>query len=202
MALTEEEIQEAKKQLIEQIKHLPKEQREAAINQIESMSPEAIEEMIEQQHSQSQKIFRMIIEKQIPSVQIEENSSALAVLSTKSISEGHTLIIPKHPIEDIAKIPKEVHDLSEKISKKLISSLKAKSTSVIEEKSFGELIINVIPIYDKSLNLKSPRKDISIDDLEKLKIKINVEKIEKKPEKIKVKRKKEEKPLKLPRRIP
>ena len=202
MALTEEEIKELKSQLFEQIKDLPPQQKEAAQAQIDSMSSEALEAMLNQQKSQSQKIFRMIIDGQIPSVKIDENSHAIAVLSVKSVSKGHTLIIPKAPVTEEPKLPKEVHNLSEKISKKLIGSLKAKSTQIIPEKSFAEIILNVIPIYDKPITLQSKKIDIPAEELEKLKIEINIEKINKEPEKIIVQKKRKPRPIKLQRRIP
>ncbi len=202
MVLTKSQIKELKSQLEQQISHLPTEKQKEAQEQIDSLSPESLETMLEQQHSQeTQKIFRMIIEGKIPSVKIDENEKAIAVLSVKSISKGHTLIIPKSQITNEKDIPKEAHALSEKLSKKLISSLKASSTSLIPESSFGEMIINVIPIYDKPLSLKSPREDISIEKLEEIKKEINVEKIEKTVEKIKIEKAKSQ-ILKLKRRIP
>ena len=202
MTLTNEQVRELKKQLSEQIQHLPGEQKEQAQAQIDSMSSDSLEAMLQQQQAQSQKIFRMIVNKEIPSVLIGENPGAVAVLSTKSISKGHTLIIPKKSAEKEDDLPKDAHFLSEVISKKLIMSLGAKSTSVINEKNFGEIIINVIPIYDKPLNLHSPRKEESVEELEKIKTEINVEKIEKKAEIIKKEKKPRKKILKLKRRIP
>ncbi len=202
MALTKDQVKELKSQLEQQISHLSDEKRKEAQEQIDSLSEDALEAMLSQQQSSSQEIFRLIIEGKIPSVKIDENNEAIAVLSVKSISKGHTLVIPKSQIKDEKQIPKEMHNLSEKISKKLIKSLKAKSTSIIPEKSFGEVILDIIPIYDTPLTLKSPRTDIPIEKLEELKIEINVEKISKKPEKIKIKKKTKEEILKLKRRIP
>ncbi len=202
MTLTNEQARELKKQLSEQIQHLPEEQKEQAQAQIDSMSSDSLEMMLQQQQAQSQKIFRMIVDKEIPSVLVGENSGAIAVLSTKSISRGHTLIIPKKPAVKEDELPKDAHFLSEVMSKKLIMSLGAKSTSVINEKSFGEVVINVIPIYDKPLSLHSPRKDENVEELEKIRTEINVEKIEKKVEVIKKEKKPRKKILKLKRRIP
>ncbi len=202
MALTKEQTKELKSQLEQQISHLSPEKRKEAQEQIDSLAPESLEAMLERQRSQeSQKIFRMIVEGKIQSVKIDENEKAIAVLSVKSISKGHTLIIPKNPIENEKDIPKEVYALSEKISKKLIESLKAKSTSIIPEKAFGEIILNIIPIYDKPLNLKSERQELSLEKLEEIKKEINVEKIKKSVEKIKIEKVKSQ-ILKLKRRIP
>jgi len=202
MALTKEQIKELKSRLLSQTQHLSSEQKSQAEEQINSMSPESLELMLKQQNTSSQKIFRMLVEKQIPSVSLGENEKAIAILSTKSISKGHVLIIPKEPITNEKDIPKEAHALSEIISKKLISSLKASSTSIIPEKNFGETIINIIPVYDKSLDLNSPRKDVSLEELEKLKIEINVERIISTPQKIKIEKKTKNEIVKLKRRVP
>lgn len=203
MALTQEQIKELKSQLAEQISHLPPEKKAEAQKQIDSLSQEALETMLEEQRSSNQKtIFRMIIDKEVPSVSIAENDQALAVLELNPISKGHTIIIPKSPVKEEKSLLKEVYSLSEQLSKKLISSLKAKSTSVVSEKKFGEVILNIIPIYDKLLTLESPRTKSSVEELEKLRLEINVERIENKPEKIKIEKKSQEEVLKLKRRIP
>ncbi len=201
MALSQSQIKELKSQLLGQIKHLPPDKKKQAEEQIESLSPEAMESMLEEQQSPQKTIFRRIIDNEIPSVKIAENEKAIAVLSTKSISKGHIIIIPKTPIKEEKSLSKEAHALSEQISKKIISSLNAKSTEIISEKAFGEVIVNVIPIYDKPLNLKSKREDVSIEELEKIKTSINVEKIIKQSETIKIEKKKDEL-VKLKRRIP
>ncbi len=202
MALTQDQIKELKSQLKEQIKHLPPDKKKQAEEQVESLSQESLEHMLQEQSSKQKTIFRMIVDKEVESVSIAENSEAIAVLEINPISKGHTIIIPKSPIKEEKSISKQIHELSEQISKKLISSLNAKSTSVVPEKKFGEIILNIIPIYNKSLNLDSPRKKSSVEELEKLKTSINVEKIEKKPEVIKKEEKKEAEVLKLKRKIP
>lgn len=201
MVLTKEQIKELKSQLLNQTQHLSPEQKSQAEEQIHSMSPESLELMLKQQSSQ-QKIFRMLVEKQIPSVSLGENEKAIAILSTKAISKGHTLIIPKSPITNEKDIPKEAHTLSEIISKKLIFSLKASSTSIIPEKNFGEIIINIIPIYGSPLTLQSLRKEVSLEELEKIKTEINVEKIISAPQQIKIKKKPKNEIVKLKRRVP
>ena len=62
MALTPEEISDLKKQLAEQIQHLPEAQRAEAQKQIDNMSPEALESMLQQQQAQQgpqKPIFRI-----------------------------------------------------------------------------------------------------------------------------------------------
>jgi len=52
MVLTEEQVKELKRQLSEQIKHLPPDQKTAAEQQINGMSPDALESMLKQQMAQ------------------------------------------------------------------------------------------------------------------------------------------------------
>lgn len=203
MALTPEEIKNFKAQLAQQIQHLPHDKKAEAQKQIDNLSPEALESMLESQSSASQKnIFRILIDKEVPSVSIAENEKALAVLDINPISKGHTIIIPKSPIKEEKDLPKEISALSVEVSKKLITSLKAKSTEVLSEKKFGEVILNIIPIYDASLTLESQRTKSSVQELEKLKVEINVERIEKKPEIIKREKKADPEVIKLKRRLP
>ena len=203
MTLTKQEIEETKSQLRNQVQNLSPEDKEKALKEIENLSEQAIEALIEQQRSKnSQKIFRMIIEGKIPSTKIGENPSAIAVLSVRSISEGHTIIIPKSPLSAEAEFPEEINKLSQEISNKLKSSLSAKSVKTLPQALFGEKILNLIPIYDSDLSLESPQTERSQEELQKIKSKLEVIKLEeKKKEKIK-KVQKKSKPLKLNRRIP
>ena len=211
MALTPEQIKELKAQLYEQVAHLPPEQRKAAEQQINSLSPEALESMIKQQQGASapkeskkpkepeKPILRKIIDKEIPSVIVDENTHAIAVLDILPISEGHTIVIPKLPAKTAKDIPAQALALAKKIAKRLITNLKATSAQLITETKFGETIINVLPSYDSSLTLESPRSKTSIEALEKIAKKIRP--VKKRPL-IKIKTENKNQPLKLPRRIP
>ena len=203
MVLTQEEIQEIKKQLSQQIQHLPSEKKSQAQQQIDSMSEEALESLLEQQKSkQPQKpLFRMIVDREIPSKIIDENRFALATLDIKPISQGHTIIIPKSPVEKAKDIPAQVFSLAKKIAKKLSLKLKSKSAEIQTEFKFGEIIINVIPIYEESLNINSPRSSPSDSDLDEVYKKLRVIK-KPKIQRIKIKKPQETKILKLNRRIP
>lgn len=198
MSLSKEQISSLKKQLIEQIKHLPENKRKEAEEQIESLSEEAIEEMLESQKS-SVKIFREIVSGKIPSKKIDESNSAIAVLEIKPISKGHTIIIPKDKLESIDKIQQNISILIDSISKKLQDKLKSRSVKILPELKFEEVIINLIPIYDKDLTLESERHNASESDLEKV-----LELINKKEEKVEVKKEetKKEELKKFPKRIP
>jgi hypothetical protein len=200
MALSKQEIQDAKNQLLQQIQHLPEKQKKQAIIEINKLSPEAISEMVSQQ-VKPQKIFRKIISQEIPSVKIKESPEAIAVLSVKSISKGHTLIIPKIPAIKKENISEKIFKFSEEISNLLIEKLKAKEIRLETQELFGEIVINLIPIYDSNLTIESPSTDKTIDELKAVKKEIEriIEKKEIKKEKIETP---EKKVLKLNRRIP
>jgi len=202
MTLTKEQIKELKEQLFEQIQHLPLEQKIEAKKEIDSLSEEALETMLKQQQAQQIRVFRKIISKEIPSKIIAETPLALAVLEIKPITEGHTLIIPKEEIKETKEIPESLLDFAKEIAEKLAQSLNAKKVEIQSAIQFGEVIINLIPIYDRELDLKSPRKEPSDEDLEKIKSKIlSFRKAPENPTPLKMKK---TKPLlrKVPRKIP
>ncbi len=204
MALSDEQIANIKNQLKTQVSNLPQDKKAEAESQIESLSTEAIEQLIaEQQSSQGNQktIFRMIVDKEVESVYLDESPSAVSVLDINPISKGHILIIPKMAISEPAQIIPGVYDLAKKLSDKIMKTLKPKSVKLHTEKRFGEAYINLIPIYDKDLDISSPRSQISKEELQSIKNTINTEIIEKKVEQIKVEKPKEKR-LKLQRRIP
>ncbi len=198
MSLSKEQISQLKKQLLEQVKHLPENQRKEAEKQIENLSDKAIEEMLESQNESQNEIFREIVSGKIPSKKIAENKEAIAVLEIKPISKGHVLVIPKERLKDIDKVPGEVAILIDKVSKLLIEKLKLKDVKIIPELKLGEVIINIIPVYEKDLNLESERSIAKEEELDKM-----IEAINKKQEiqEAKSEAKKEEL-KKFPRRIP
>ena len=168
MTLTKEQIEELKKQLHSQIKKMPENEKKEAEAQIENLYDEAIESMLEQQKSSQKPIFREIISGNIPSKKIDENPSAVAVLEIKPISKGHVIIIPKEKMLNIDKIPTEISLLIDKVSKNIVEKLKAKNMKVAPESKFGEVIVNLIPIYDKELSLESERSSPSEEQLDKV----------------------------------
>ena len=206
MALTPEQISNLREQLKQQIEHLPEAEKAQALKQIEELSPEALESMLKQQSkgSKEKSVFRLIIEKQIPAHVIDENKEVIAVLEINPISQGHIIIIPKLAARNSREIPTKAFAMAKKLSKKLISKLKAKSTEIQTEFKFGEIVINIIPIYEESLNLQSPRKKAEKTELEALQKNLEIKKVKRAP---KVKIIKQIEPqksqvLKLQRKIP
>tara|TARA_Y100000310_G_C20386087_1_gene670484 strand:+ start:48 stop:650 length:603 start_codon:yes stop_codon:yes gene_type:complete len=200
MTLTQEQINELKKQLSGQIENLPPEQKASAQSQIDSMSSEALETMLNQQQTQVQ-IFRKIVSKEIPSRIIEENEDAIAVLEIRPISKGHSIVIPKNEVKEAKEFTIKTIELSEKIAEQIQDNLKPKLVEIQTENKFGETIINLIPIYDEKLDIFSERNEPSKEKLDETYQKvIRVEK--EKPKKKKSERKDEPKIIKLKRRVP
>jgi len=207
MALTDEQIENIRAQLREQIQNLPEDKKAQALQQIESLSSQALESLLKQQSSgpkkESKTVFRMIVDNDIPSAKIDENKFAIAVLDINPISKGHAIIIPKNPVSDSNLLPTTVFTLAKKLAKKLALKLKTKSIEIQTEIKFGEAIINIIPCYGAQLNLGSPRSSSTIEQLEEIASGLR-HKQTPKIEKIKIKTSKnsEGPVLKLPRRIP
>jgi len=207
MTLTPEQVNSLKEQLLSQIQHLPEEQKAEAKQQIASLSSEALELMLKQQQegkpAKEEGIFRMIVKGNVPSTTIDENKSSIAVLEINPISPGHIMIIPKTPAKSSRELPDMAFALAKKLSERIILKLKAKSAEIQTETKFGEAIINIIPIYDEPLNINSPRKRASKEELDDLESKLKIKK-KLKIEKIKIKKEKTRPGqfLKLPRKIP
>lgn len=208
--LTQDQIKSLKEQLSEQIKHLSPDQRSQAQAQIDSMTPETLESFVKEQqqkapssNTKEKTIYRMIIDKEVKSVNVADNKKALAVLEINPASPGHTIVIPKTACKDAKSLPTQTFALAKKISQKLISKLKAKSTIIQTENKFGETIINIVPSYkeDEIIDLNSQRKRSSLEELEKIGEKIRIVKKERKPIIKKIKNKSIDS-LKIKRRIP
>ena len=169
MPLTPEQVKELKAQLSNQIKNMPEAQRKAAQAQIDEMSPEAIESMLEQQKAQGPKdkkpIFRAIIAGEIPSKKIDENKEVIAVLDIRPISKGHVIILSKKHITNSKEMPTSAFTLAKKIAKKISSKLKSSGAEIVTESKFGEIILNIVPIYDKPLDLSSPRTEMTEEEI-------------------------------------
>jgi len=210
MALTKEQIEELKEQLRSQVKDMPGQQKEASLNQINSMSDEAIESMLSQQQqtkasgSQDKNVYRSILDKEIPATIVKESEEGLAVLDINPISEGHTMVIPKSAVLKTADLPESVLDFAKSVGKNIQSKLDAKEIHIESQESFGEIVVHIIPVYNKPLTLKSERSKASPEELAKVLEKINKEiiKISREPIKIVKKKTRKKKPLKLDKRIP
>ena len=142
----------------------------------------------------------MIVDEKILSYKIDENKEAIAVLEINPVSKGHTIIIPKKPVYDSKKIPKEVLSLANSVSKRIKTKLNPKEVSVSTSNVLGETIMNVLPIYSGE-SLSSPRKQAPKEELEQLMPILEKKSAAKREKKAKTTKIEDTKMI-IPRRIP
>lgn len=203
--LSEEQFEQTKQQIINQIETtFPEEKKASAKQQIGAMNEKELEEFLVQNNliksgeGQQQCIFCSIVSGQVPSHKIDENGSAIAVLEINPISRGHTMIIPKLHVQEVSQ---ETKEFAKQISQKLKEKLSAKDTQISESEMFGHKTLGIIPIYDdKTLEgKKQPAPKEILEDLQKeltAKKESKSEELEKKEEPI------TEENTWLPKRIP
>jgi histidine triad (HIT) family protein len=218
MELSQEQIEEFKKQIIQQIESSFSEDKKApAIERVNTMNDEEFieflkknkllgsdsnqEELEEEQGTNlNESPFRLIVEGKIPAYVIDENKDCIAVLEIKPVSKGHIIVIPKKIVSPPSKIPKSVFSLAKRISKKIETKFKPKEVLISSSQVLGEIIINILPVYTNE-STSSPRKQISKEELEDLKNILEKKKKAKQARKPRVK-KLEESKIWFPKRIP
>ncbi len=204
--LSNEQVENVKKQLISQLESSDVENKEAIQSSIEAMDSEQLEEFLNKnkliKKDNQECIFCSILSQDISSYKIAENSEAIAVLEINPISQGHSIIIPKLHSDTPSKIS---FDLAEEVSKKISKIFKPKRIDIVNSNLFGHEIINLVPIY-KNENIHSKRQQAKPEDLEEIQ-----KQLEEIQEPIKEKKSQEEKPKRqvfteknfwLPKRIP
>lgn len=177
--ISEQEAENLKKQLIEQIKEtFPEDKKSEAIEKLAEMNNAELEEFLIKnkiiktgslEKELVQKcIFCSIISGEIPSNKLDENKKAIAILELNPISRGHSIILPKEHIENSGKLPNQALNLAKKLSKKIKTKLKPKQVTIISSNLFNHEFINVIPVY-KDEHMGSPRKQAKPEELLELK---------------------------------
>lgn len=214
MSETNKDLENIKSRLIEHInKTYPLEKAQEFSENINSMNNEEFMFFLKEQglikdekSSPTGCIFCSIVFGEIPSTKIGENSKAIAILDIKPASLGHSLIIPKEHIESRDKLPPEVGKLAEEIQNKLKKAFNPKRIDLISTNIMGHEILNVLPIY-KEEKLEQERKNLTGEELEKIKEKIEIKnkeepKIKKEENVEKSKKEINDKNTWLPKRIP
>lgn len=215
MELSQEQIEKFKIQIIKQIESsFPEEKKNSAIEKVNSMNKEEFIEFLKKNKllgsdkdiesldyaDKEETPFRMIVDEKILSYKIDENKEAIAVLEINPVSKGHTIIIPKKPVYDSKKIPKEVLSLANSVSKRIKTKLNPKEVSVSTSNVLGETIMNVLPIYSGE-SLSSPRKQAPKEELEQLMPILEKKSAAKREKKAKTTKIEDTKMI-IPRRIP
>ena len=206
--LSQEQAQQIKKQLTQQIQeNFPEERKKELINLILSMNEKELEEFLIKNNlikKNQECILCSIVKNQIPSFKVGENKEAIAVLEINPISKAHTLVIPKKHIKR-EEFPEEIYSLAKEISKEIKRTFNPKEVIIFPSSLFDHSFLNVLPIYTTETP-ESERKKITQEELKKIQEKLN-EKIQETKEipKEKKEEKKEiinDKNTWLPKRIP
>lgn len=206
MEMTYEQINEVKKQLINHINEsFPEENKEESIQKILSMNDSELLDFLEKNgvikentNNNSECIFCSIFSNKIPSVKLFENKENIAILEINPLSEGHTIIIPKEHSNNIQGTTKK---FAEDVKQKIMETLKPKEIILERGELFGHSIINLIPVYGKTL--ENERRKVSQEELNKTKEKILSEKEkEEQIENIEIRKEEPLTDIIIPKRIP
>lgn len=163
MALTKEQSEQVKAQLMKQISSFPPEQQKSAKEQIDAMSSEELEEFLIQNNmikdggkprDKQECIFCSIIQGKVPSYKLDENKSSIAILEINPLSPGHSLVLSrKHD-----KLSSSAFSLANKIGKRIKSKLKASEIKIENSNILGHQAVQIIPIY-KGQELKKRKAE-------------------------------------------
>jgi histidine triad (HIT) family protein len=193
MALTPEQAEAIKEQLLKQLDNFPEDKRQQIQEKILSMTLEEVEVFVKEnqlahmQQSPSQSatgcIFCNIASKSIPSFPLDEDKDNLAVLEINPLSKGHSMVIPKKHLET-QNIPASTFKIAKKIAKKIKDRFQPKEIKISAQKILSHSLIEVLPLYGNETERKKAT-DKELKQLqEELKI-VKKPKRERKPKTVK-----------------
>ncbi|MEM4703098.1 MAG: HIT family protein [Candidatus Pacearchaeota archaeon] len=183
MVLSEEQAENIRKQILDQIEKLPEDQVSELKEQIKKASSEELEAFIKQMQQAEQQasecIFCKIIKGELETVKIFEDKEILCVLDIAPASKGHAIVMPKQHVQFIQDINNELlnklMNFVKLLSPVLVQTMNAKALSVyipqgqLAGQGVGHFFINIIPRYEKDkVAIKWERKQESKKELQKI----------------------------------
>lgn len=159
--LSEEEAEEIRTRLLEQLEKLPEEQVRDMKKQVQKASAEQLEQLIkkQQQGQGSECIFCQIIEGKLETVKIYEDNDIFAVLDIFPAILGHMLVMPKQHYKTISEIPDNVLNKMFIFVKTIepifleLTKANAMNIFIAQGQEAGQkidhFVINLIPRHDK-----------------------------------------------------
>ena len=152
--ISDEEAKEIKKQLLEQISKLPKEQVPGLKEKIESMNNEELEQFVNQQTKQTC-IFCQIVQGKAKTFKVYEDNNFIAVLDIMPATRGHVIILPKKHAQFLTQLSdddtKEFFLLAKKIIPIIIQITKCQGIDLYISQGIKQriphLALNLIPRY-------------------------------------------------------
>ncbi|MCL6500444.1 MAG: HIT family protein [Candidatus Pacearchaeota archaeon] len=187
--ISEEEAEELRERLLEQVEKLPEKQAAILKEQIKKASAEELESFVKQQAQGSECFFCQIILGKVETVRIYEDADILAILDIYPANLGHMIIMPKAHFSSINEVPDalltKLFVFIKIIAPLLMEIAKAESVSIViaQGRAAGQTVnhfsINVIPRFEKDFSFEWPKRKVDKKELEKL-----GEKIRKKASKV------------------
>lgn len=106
----------------------------------------------------SKTIFEQIIDREIPAAIVYEDDDVIAFLDAFPISKGHTLVVPKEPIENIFSLDEETgHKMMttiQKVAAAVEAAFKPKGMNILQNngafasQSVFHIHFHIIPRYE------------------------------------------------------
>jgi len=156
MAITQEQAEQIRLKLIEQIDKLPADQTARLREQIMAANPEQLEQYLQ---PQVQCLFCGIAQGNVETTKIFEDANVIAFLDITPLAVGQVIITPKEHYEFLFQIPDQVLWSIIKLMKLLtplivnVTSAQGVSTYIAQGGAAGQTIdhlsINLIPRFDK-----------------------------------------------------
>lgn len=208
MTFTQEQAEEIKKQLYDEIDKMPNADKNQIKEYVEKLNEIELEEFLQKNNinlsessigkgAEEKPIFQLINEGEIPSYKIAENDTAVAILEINPLARGHTIIVPKQKLS-VEKIPKKAFFLAQRVARKIKKTLKPKEIKIETISLQNYAAINVIPFY-KDQELK--KEKANEEELKKLQQLLHITEEVEKP-KTTMEKKSEEILMEISNRIP
>ncbi|MEM1535832.1 MAG: HIT family protein [Candidatus Pacearchaeota archaeon] len=181
--LSKEQVENIRKQILEQLDKLPADQVDELKKQIEKADAEELEAFIKQvqqaQRIQGECIFCKIVRGELETVKIFEDKEILCVLDIAPASKGHALVMPKEHVQFIQDLKPEllnkIMTFVKLLSPILVRVLNAKALSIyipqgqLAGQQVPHFFINLIPRYEKDkVIIEWERKRETKGELEKV----------------------------------
>lgn len=159
--MNEEEAEEVKKQILQQLENSETENKEEIKEAIKAMNDEELEEFLKQnklvretKKEGNECVFCLILQGKVPSYKLDENKRSMAILEINPLSKGHSIVISRQH----NKLPSSAFTLANKLARRLKSKLKADEVKIENVKVLGHELIQVIPLY-KDVKLEKRKAD-------------------------------------------
>lgn len=184
--LSDEEAEEIREKLLEQLENFPEEQQEQAEalkKQIKNANKEQLEQFILQMQRGSTEgkgcVFCQIIEGKIETIKIYEDKDIIAILDIYPASLGHMIVMPKKHYETLEGVPDDLLGklfiFIKAIMPSFLKITKAEGVNVfiaqgeIAGQTVSHFSINIIPRQDKDkIAFGWNRLKVKKDELEEI----------------------------------